>query len=381
MTSLFNEQETIAIRRSEPVRNGRQEEQVVTLDLSGTEKLIEQLAIYDNPLLNAGSGLLALLVSLPRQASPLDIDGFRQQLLDSIADFKRRGLFLDYHPSVIEKSCFVLCAAFDETILYTSWGEKSRWENHSLLSKVFNQRDGGEVFFSLLDQARRQPGKLVDFLELQYVLIMLGFLGKYRHAERQKINELKSELYTIIRYYREESALQVPKTPELPEVQKPWCFLSSTKLLLITLSVLLGSYFFSEYWYQNRSEATLLAFSSLKMDGFDHATRNQDLVYVSTDEDLGLVSSDKEQVPQPDTAAAPKVGWEILLAGFAEHADGERLAKELRVAGYSVTLKDVAGGTELIVPNQADMSKANLLKNELNIRFGLNASVRRNRQE
>ncbi len=110
MTSLFNEQETIAIRRSEPIRNARQEAQVATLDLSGTEKLIEQLAIYDNPLLNAGSGLLALLVSLPRQGSPLDIDGFRQQLLDGIADFKRHGLFLDYHPSVIEKKvalCYV----------------------------------------------------------------------------------------------------------------------------------------------------------------------------------------------------------------------------------------------------------------------------------
>ncbi|MCG7586376.1 type IVB secretion system protein IcmH/DotU [Photobacterium sp. OFAV2-7] len=380
MTSLFNEQETIAIRRPDPVRQAKPEEKLSPLDLSGTEKLIEQLAIYRNPLLNNASELLSLLVSLPRQGSPLDIDGFRQQLLDAIADYKQRGLFLDYHPSVIEKSCFVICAAFDETILYTSWGEKSRWENHSLLSKVFNQRDGGEVFFHLLDQARRQPAKLVDFLELQYVLIMLGFLGKYRHSERQKINELKSELYTIIRYYREESVLLVPKTPELPEVKKPWCFLSAAKLLFITLLVLLGSYIFSEYWYHNRSEATLLAFSSLKMEGFDHGSSSKDLVYVSTDEDLGLAKADKEQQPQPESATPPKAGWEVLLAGFAERADGERLEKDLKAAGYPVELHDVADGTELIVPNQADMTKANLLKNELNVRFGLNATVRRNRQ-
>ncbi|MGF1728280.1 type IVB secretion system protein IcmH/DotU [Photobacterium kasasachensis] len=379
MTSLFNEQETIAIRRSDPVRQARPEEKAPPLDLSGTEKLIEQLAIYRNPLLNTASELLSLLVSLPRQGSPLDIDGFRQQLLDAIADYKRRGLFLDYHPSVIEKSCFVLCAAFDETILYTSWGEKSRWENHSLLSKVFNQRDGGEVFFNLLEQARRQPAKLVDFLELQYVLIMLGFLGKYRHSERQKINELKSELYTIIRYYREESALLVPNTPTLPEVKKPWCFLSSAKLLLITLLVFLGSYSFSEYWYHNRSEATLLAFSSLKMEGFDHGSSSKDLVYVSTDEDLGLVKADKEQQPQSESTTPPKAGWEVLLARFAERADGERLEKDLKAAGYPVVLHEVTDGTELIVPDQADMTKANLLKNELNVRFGLNATVRRNR--
>ena len=167
MTSLFNEQETISIRRSESNRKANNDSPTVSLDLSGTQKSIENLAIYDNPLLNASSELLALLVSLSRQGTPRDIDDFRQQLLDSIADFKRRGLFLDYHPNVIEKSCFVLCTAFDETILYTVWGEQSGWENNSLLSKVFNQRDGGEVFFHLLEQARRQPSKLVDFLELQ----------------------------------------------------------------------------------------------------------------------------------------------------------------------------------------------------------------------
>ncbi|MCW8327880.1 type IVB secretion system protein IcmH/DotU [Photobacterium sp. SDRW27] len=381
MTSLFNEQETISIRRTESTRRVPNEEPAVSLDLSGTEKLIENLAIYGNPLLNAASELLALLVSLPRQGSPLDIDGFRQQLLDGIADFKRRGLFLDYHPSVVEKSCFVLCAAFDETILYTGWGVKSRWENNSLLSKVFNQRNGGEVFFHLLDQARRQPSKLVDFLELQYVLIMLGFLGKYRHSERHKINELQSELYTIVRYYREESALLVPKTPELPDIQKPWCFLSTSKLLLISLSVILGSYLFSEYWYGNRSEPTLLAFSSLKMDGFIHTTQNEDLVYISTDEDLGLIDKAKEEQQVVDTATPSTIGWQVLLAEFSERADGERLAKDLKAAGYTVELNDVAGGTELIVPNQADITKAKLLKNELNVRFGLNASVRRNRQQ
>ncbi|PSW05689.1 type IVB secretion system protein IcmH/DotU [Photobacterium lipolyticum] len=382
MTSLFNEQETISIRRSESAIQAQREGSEVSLDLSGTQKLIENLAIYGNPLLNASSELLALLVSLPRQGSPLDIDGFRQQLLDGIADFKRRGLFLDYHPSVIEKSCFVLCAAFDETILYTGWGEKSRWENHSLLSKVFNQRDGGEVFFHLLEQARRQPSKLVDFLELQYVLIMLGFMGKYRHSDRRKINELQSELYSVIRYYREDSVLSVPKTPDLPEIQKPWCFLSVSKLLLISFLVVLGSYLFSEFWYKNRSESTLFAFTSLNMNGFIHTTQKDDLVYISTADDLGLVDKKAQDEHTANNIEAPSViEWEVLLADFSNRVDAERLAKDLKASGYTVKLRDIAGGAELIVPNQTDLIKAKILKNELNVRFGLNASVRRHRQQ
>jgi len=377
MTSLFNEQETISIRRSESNRKANNDSSTVSLDLSGTQKSIENLAIYDNPLLNASSELLALLVSLSRQGTPRDIDDFRQQLLDSIADFKRRGLFLDYHPNVIEKSCFVLCTAFDETILYTVWGEQSGWENNSLLSKVFNQRDGGEVFFHLLEQARRQPSKLVDFLELQYVLIMLGFLGKYRHSDRRKINELKSELYSVIRHYREDSALSVPQVDNLPEIKTPWCFLSSSKLLFIGLLVVVVSYFFSEFWYESRSESTLLAFSSLDMDGFIHTNQKDELIYISTDEDLGLVEKATEQ---PIMKVAAELEWEVVLASFTELSDAERLAKDLKSAGYTVKLRDIAGGAELIVPNQTDLAKAKLLKNELNVRFGFNAAVRRNRQ-
>jgi len=377
MTSLFNEQETISIRRSESNRKANNDSPTVSLDLSGTQKSIENLAIYDNPLLNASSELLALLVSLSRQGTPRDIDDFRQQLLDSIADFKRRGLFLDYHPNVIEKSCFVLCTAFDETILYTVWGEQSGWENNSLLSKVFNQRDGGEVFFHLLEQARRQPSKLVDFLELQYVLIMLGFLGKYRHSDRRKINELKSELYSVIRHYREDSALSVPQVDNLPEIKTPWCFLSSSKLLFIGLLMVVVSYFFSEFWYESRSESTLLAFSSLDMDGFIHTNQKDELIYISTDEDLGLVEKATEQ---PIMKVAAELEWEVVLASFTELSDAERLAKDLKSAGYTVKLRDIAGGAELIVPNQTDLAKAKLLKNELNVRFGFNAAVRRNRQ-
>jgi len=380
MTSLFNEQATIAVRRAEPSAQETRDKTVPILDLSGAQSLIENLQIYSNPLLNAGSELLALLVSLPRQVSPLDIDAFRQQLFDAVADFKRKGLFLDYHPSVIEKSCFVLCAAFDETILYTAWGEQTRWENHSLLSKIFNQRDGGEVFFNLLEQARRQPSKLVDFLELQYVLIMLGFLGKYRHNERHRINELQSELYTVIGHYRQDTDLIVPKTPVLPKVKKPWCFLSVPKLLLISLLIFLGSSVFSQLWYKNRSESTLLAFSNLDMNELVNRKKSSDFIYISTALDVGLIDEDKTALAKKALSKAVP-GWDILLAVFSNSLDGERLAKDLKEAGYNVKLNETAGGMELIVPNQTDLTTAKSLQNELNVRFGLNALVRKNRQQ
>ncbi|KMV31094.1 membrane protein [Photobacterium swingsii] len=379
MTSLFNEQETISIRRAEFKPGVAQPTATQSLDLSGTEKVIDNLAIYENPLLNACSELLGLLVSLPRMSSPLDIDAFRQQLLDAIDDFKRRGLFLDYHPSVIEKGCFVLCAAFDEMIQYTAWGEQIRWENHSVLSKVFNQRNGGEVFFQLLDQARRQPSKLVDFLELQYVLMMLGFLGKYRHADRRKINELKSELYMTIRHFREESAMRVPVTPELPVKKTPWQFLSAPKLMALATLVVVGSFIFSEFWYDSRSQSTIAAFTTLQMDGFSNSSQDEDLVYVSTAADIGLVEPEAAEPVAVKPEAKP-AEWEVLLATFSVESNAKRLAQDMQGTGYSVQIRELDNMVELVVPKQVDLTKAKQLKNELNARFGLNAIIRRSKQ-
>lgn len=85
--------------------------------------MIDNLSVYNSSLLNSATELFAILVTLSRQGEPRDINRFRQRLLDEISVFRQRGAHLEYHPSIIEKSCFVLCAAFDEAILYTQWGK------------------------------------------------------------------------------------------------------------------------------------------------------------------------------------------------------------------------------------------------------------------
>ncbi len=171
MSGLFNEEPTVVVRRDrqQAQPSASKPAEKVYLDLNGADKLLENLELHDSPLLNAASELLSVLVTIARQGSPKNIERFRQQILDGISTFRRRGLYLDYHPSVIDKSCFVLCAAFDEAVLYTKWGQEGRWENYSLLSKVFSQRNGGEAFFVLLIKRGNNPVNWWIF-RLQYVL-------------------------------------------------------------------------------------------------------------------------------------------------------------------------------------------------------------------
>lgn|GEM_PF-3168027 len=377
MNGLFNEEPTVEIRRSPTqAKAAPQAAPVSAVDLTGTERLIDNLAVYSCPLLNGATELFGILVTLPRQGAPRDIDRFRQRLLDAISAFRQRGLYLEYHPSIIDKSCFVLCAAFDEAILYTSWGERARWENHSLLSSVFSQRNGGEAFFTLLDKASQQPSKLVDFLELQYVLLMLGFKGRYRHEDESALHEIQSKVYTIIRHYRNESVLPVPKTPELIEGKRPWRMLSMPKTLTLAALCLAASYAASEYWYFNRSQPILQQFSSIDMSGVNLKKADQELVYISTEADIGLAASTAQI--EADVQATPTAQqWEVVLAVLTRSSDAVRLVSELQQAGYESFTRETEHGIELYLRAGDNLTLIRKLKNELNVRFGLNATIRR----
>ncbi|MCL1078168.1 DotU family type IV/VI secretion system protein [Parashewanella spongiae] len=373
MSGLFNEEPTVVMRRSN--FNLEQNEAVhesFKIDLTGAERLIEGLNIYGSPLLNAVTELIGILVTIPRQGSPLDIDRFRQSLINAIASFRQKGVHLDYHPSIIEKSCFVLCAAFDEAILYTTWGEKARWENHSLLSKTFSERNGGEVFFQLLDKACEQPAKLVDFIELQYVLLMLGFKGRYRHKDETDLHEIKSGVYEVLRHYRTESVLPIPRTPTLPTEKEPWRMWSMRKLAALAGLLIVSGYVFSEYWYYNRSQ-TIIAQSQL-IDKTSASINEYTLEQKIDAENENAGNSIKESMMH---SHMNEVDWEILLAVFSTSADANQLAAILNKSGYSTALKQNEHGIELVIKASNDLLAIRKLNNELKVKFGLNATIRK----
>ncbi len=134
---------------------------------------------HENVLLRLGADLLALLAMVPRLGSPSDIVRLREQVQGCLVQMRNEGSFLSCHPWTLEQSGVVFCAALDEAILRTGWGQSSGWANDTLLSRLYGGRNGGELFYLLLDHAQMQPEQLIDFLELQYIILRLGFEGRY----------------------------------------------------------------------------------------------------------------------------------------------------------------------------------------------------------
>ena len=214
-----------------------------------TQSLLHHFQASENQLINLSAELLAILTTLSQQQQNQNLPELHQHLLKSMSKLHNRGLQADYTPRMMEKTCYALCAAFDEEIMNTWWGQEACWENHSLVARLFKQRNAGEVFFILLEQARQNTAKMIDFIELLYLLLRLGFRGRYQNSGGHALTELTNDLYDDIRKYRTESPvsnLQVQCSPWQP-LQQP----RPIRYLPVILVVLLLSGIASHLWIRH----------------------------------------------------------------------------------------------------------------------------------
>ena len=157
-----------------------------------------------NPLINAASTLIAVFEKTRQSLSHADVGGLHQRLCDEIKLFEKKATEAAIRPEIVLSARYSLCAALDEIVLNTPWGSESAWPQRTLLSIFHNETSGGEKFFQLLDRMLEQPAENLYILELMYVLLSLGFEGKYRvtHRGRDTIEQLRDELFTTIRRQR-----------------------------------------------------------------------------------------------------------------------------------------------------------------------------------
>lgn len=159
-----------------------------------------------NPLINEAATLIAVYAKTRKSLSHADIGGLHQRLATEIKQFDARARSIGIAPEVVLSARYCLCTALDEAVLNTPWGSESAWPQRTLLSVFHNETSGGEKFFQILQRMLEQPAQNVDFIELAYVLLSLGFEGKYRFMDRgrDRIEQIRDELFARIRQQRGE---------------------------------------------------------------------------------------------------------------------------------------------------------------------------------
>lgn len=165
---------------------------VVPVSLSAT-------ANQANIILANSTALVAIITSVRTTIDPpQQLAVLQQELAGEIRQFDVRLQQAGLRNEVMVIARYAICAALDESILSTPWGVSSGWAQRSLLSIFHNETNGGEKFFVLLEQLSQRQAEYHDVLELFYLLIAIGFQGRYKLDPRgkEKLENLRETLFT-----------------------------------------------------------------------------------------------------------------------------------------------------------------------------------------
>lgn len=198
-----------------------------------------------NGLLSAASVLFSLMSKLVQTASYTNLTKLHRDLIHEIKAFESSAHTQGYQSEQILLARYALCAALDESIQQTSWGEESNWHQQGLLYFFQGEVWGGEGFFALLERLSQHPERHVELLELFYVCLSLGFQGKYRVYDQgeQQLQNIIDNVYHTIRIHRDEhntrlsasnKVIRQPNKLENKPSMSLW-FISFFTLLLLTL--------------------------------------------------------------------------------------------------------------------------------------------------
>jgi type VI secretion system protein ImpK len=285
------------------------------------------LGIGLNPLVQAASPLLLLAGQVRGASSTLQVSTLRRHALDEIRHFEEAARSAGVKNEIVLAARYALCAALDEAVLSTPSGAQSEWAEHPLLVALHREAWGGEKFFEMLDRISGDPARHIDLMELQYLLLALGFTGKYQMQPRghEQLADLQHELYRKIRGQRGQAA---------PELSLQWRGLEDRRSRLIR---------YVPWWVVGAAAAAVLTVT--------FAVYYARLATVAEPIEARLEQVGGEDFTAPPPPAMPGPTLKRLLA--REEADGKLTVVE--TGGRSVV---TLLGTDMFASASADLNPA-----------------------
>lgn len=162
---------------------------------------------FGKPLLEAASPLLQLLARLRNTLTPPQAGDLHDRTAREIRAFEQRAEAAGITADLLRPAHYALCASLDDIVLNTPWGGTGEWHSRSLVSSFHNEVQSGERFFDLLSTMLKNTAKFLPVIELMYLCLSLGFMGRYRLSPRgpAEIDSLREEVYAAIASVRPRS--------------------------------------------------------------------------------------------------------------------------------------------------------------------------------
>jgi type VI secretion system protein ImpK len=135
-----------------------------------------------SPLAVAAAPLLQLLARLRTTAHAPDAGDLYGRATQALRTFEQQARTAGVPTEQVRPAHFALCAAIDDVVLNTPWGAASGWTRRPLVS-VFHPNESDDVF-RMLARLQAEPAPPLPAIEIFYLCLSLGFMGRYRQAPR-----------------------------------------------------------------------------------------------------------------------------------------------------------------------------------------------------
>jgi type VI secretion system protein ImpK len=182
----------------------------------------ENLSVGGDVLAAAAAPLLQLMARLRNTANPPDSGDLYQRTVRQIRAFEQEARDKGVPLEQLRPAHYALCASLDDVVLSTPWGSSGTWGQRSLVSTFHQEVRSGERFFDVLKQMCDNPGRFLPVIELMYICMSLGFMGRYRLDRRGvgDIGRIREETYAVIA--RQRKAAEPALAPHTKGVNAPY---------------------------------------------------------------------------------------------------------------------------------------------------------------
>lgn len=129
---------------------------------------------------------------------------FRNQILGAVKAADQQAKAAAYTDEDIRLTTYAMVAFLDESILNQRKPIFADWVRRPLQEEMFGKHVAGEQFFQNLTEVlgRRETPQTADVLEVYYLCLLLGYLGRYSIASKADLRATMAQLEDKIQRIR-----------------------------------------------------------------------------------------------------------------------------------------------------------------------------------
>ncbi len=135
---------------------------------------------------------------------PPDVPALRERAVQDLRAFELRARDLGIAMELVRPAHYAICAGIDDVVVNSPWGTASGWAEQTLVAAFHHSVRGTDQFFENLRQMLKAPDRFRPAIELMYLCLSLGFMGRYRQARGEgALEQIRTEAHAALASPRE----------------------------------------------------------------------------------------------------------------------------------------------------------------------------------